>query len=71
MAPAAAEERSAGPGVDGAERNARGVLGSGEQMPRDLRNRMWAEALDLLDQAERMQRTAFRLGRARPRTACW
>jgi HSP20 family molecular chaperone IbpA len=32
---------------------------------------MWAEALELLDQAERMQRASFRPGPVRPRTACW
>jgi HSP20 family molecular chaperone IbpA len=32
---------------------------------------MWAEALDLLDQAERMHRALFRPGPARARTACW
>jgi HSP20 family molecular chaperone IbpA len=40
-------------------------------MARDVRNWMWAEALELLDQAERMQRAAYRPGPARPHTACW
>ena len=40
-------------------------------MASDVRNRMWAEALDLLDQAERMHRASFRPGPARPRSACW
>jgi HSP20 family molecular chaperone IbpA len=40
-------------------------------MASGVRNWMWAEALDLLDQAERMHRAAFRPGPARPRSACW
>lgn len=40
-------------------------------MARDVRNWMWAEALELLDQAERMQRAAFQPGPSRPHTACW
>lgn len=40
-------------------------------MPRDARNWMWAEALDLLDQAERMRRASYRPGPVRPQTACW
>ena len=39
-------------------------------MARDLRNWMWAEALQLLDQAERVHRDAFRPGTGR-RAACW
>ena len=39
-------------------------------MARDMRNWMWAEALALLDQAERVHRGTFRPGAAR-RTACW
>jgi HSP20 family molecular chaperone IbpA len=40
-------------------------------MPRDMRDLMWAEALQLLDQAERAGRGHYRPGPARPRTACW
>jgi HSP20 family protein len=40
-------------------------------MPRDMRDLMWAEALELLDQAERAHRGPYRPGPARPRTACW
>ena len=40
-------------------------------MTSGVRNRMWAEALDLLDEAERMHRALFRPGPARPRAACW
>ncbi|MFO1075136.1 MAG: Hsp20/alpha crystallin family protein [Geminicoccaceae bacterium] len=40
-------------------------------MARDIRHLMWAQALDLLEEAERMQRAAFRPGPARPRQACW
>lgn len=40
-------------------------------MPRDARNWMWADALELLDRAERMHRAAFRPGPLRPRSACW
>ena len=40
-------------------------------MAGDGRNWMWAEALDLLDEAERMHRALFRPGPARPRAACW
>ncbi len=40
-------------------------------MAGDGRNWMWAEALELLDQAERMHRAHFRPGPARPRAACW
>jgi len=39
-------------------------------MARDVRNWMWAEALQLLDQAERVHRDAFRPGSGK-RTACW
>ena len=39
-------------------------------MARDVRNWMWAEALDLLEQAERVHRAQFRPGPAR-HTACW
>jgi HSP20 family molecular chaperone IbpA len=39
-------------------------------MARDMPNWMWAEALALLDQAERAHRGAYRPGAAR-RTACW
>jgi HSP20 family protein len=39
-------------------------------MARDMRNWMWAEALALLDQAERVHRGAYRPGTAR-RAACW
>jgi HSP20 family molecular chaperone IbpA len=40
-------------------------------MASDVRNRMWAEALDLLEEAERMHRALFRPGPARPRAPCW
>ncbi len=40
-------------------------------MPRDMRDWMWAEALELLDRAERVNRNAYRPGPARPRSACW
>ena len=40
-------------------------------MRRDARNWMWAEALALLDQAERMHRASFRPGPARLQSACW
>ena len=40
-------------------------------MAGQARDWMWAEALDLLDQAERMHRAMFRPGPARPSTACW
>ena len=40
-------------------------------MPRDMRDLMWAEALELLDRAERAHRGVYRPGPARPRTACW
>lgn len=40
-------------------------------MPRDMRDWMWAEALELLDRAERVDRAAYRPGPARPRSACW
>lgn len=40
-------------------------------MPRDMRDLMWAEALELLDRAERVNRAAYRPGPARPRSACW
>jgi len=40
-------------------------------MTSGVRNRMWAEALDLLDEAERMHRALFRPGPACPRAACW
>lgn len=36
-----------------------------------MRNRMWAEALELLNQAERMHRSMFRPGQGSRRTACW
>jgi HSP20 family protein len=39
-------------------------------MARDVRNWMWAEALDLLEQAERVHRAQFRPGPAR-HAACW
>jgi HSP20 family molecular chaperone IbpA len=37
----------------------------------DPRARMWAHALDLLSQAEQMQRQFFRLGPARARRPAW
>lgn len=40
-------------------------------MPGDMRYRMWAEALDLLDQAERAHRALFRPGSGRQAAACW
>jgi HSP20 family protein len=40
-------------------------------MARDVRDWMWAEALDLLDEAERVHRVLFRPGPARLRTPCW
>jgi HSP20 family molecular chaperone IbpA len=41
-------------------------------MARDVRGWMWAEALDLLDQAERMHRAMFRPGTGQHRAAtCW
>lgn len=40
-------------------------------MARDMRNWMWAEALDLISQAERMQRAMFRPSSGERRTPCW
>lgn len=37
---------------------------------RDLRNWMWAEALSMFDEAERLQRRFFRIGRESAE-ACW
>ena len=41
-------------------------------MPRDMRDWMWAEALELLERAERGNRSAYRPGPVRSqRAACW
>jgi HSP20 family molecular chaperone IbpA len=40
-------------------------------MAQNARNWMWAEALDLLEEAERMHRALFRPGQSRARTPCW
>ncbi len=40
-------------------------------MAQGVRNWMWAEALDLLEQAERVHRAQFRPGSSRSRAACW
>ena len=40
-------------------------------MARDAKTWMWAEALDLLDRAERTHRALFRPGSSRQRPVCW
>lgn len=40
-------------------------------MARDMRDWMWAEALGLLEEAERRHRAQFRPGPMRPQAPCW
>lgn len=40
-------------------------------LARDVRNRMWADALDLLDDVERAQRAVFRPAPTARRMPCW